>query len=181
MATIPLTALGAAPAAGFEQPFEMLAACHERVVRMLALLARLRDHVRTHGADTQARQAAQDVMRYFDRAAPEHHRDEERHLFPALLARGDAEVRALVERLRQDHVRMEAGWAAARSLLAGIAEGRIERLSTAEDAVLGDFASVVDGHLEAEDGIAYPAAREVLDATALDRMSIDMMRRRGLA
>ena len=29
-----------APGTGFDQPFEMLEACHERVQRMLALLAR---------------------------------------------------------------------------------------------------------------------------------------------
>ena len=47
-----------APAVGFEQPFAMLEACHERVQRTLALLARLRAHVRQHGADEDARQAA---------------------------------------------------------------------------------------------------------------------------
>ena len=47
-----------APAVGFEQPFAMLEACHERVQRTLGLLQRLRDHVRAQGADEQARQAA---------------------------------------------------------------------------------------------------------------------------
>ena len=58
-----LQALGGGPSASFEQPFEMLEACHERVHRMLGLLARLREHMCTHGADEQARQAARDVMR----------------------------------------------------------------------------------------------------------------------
>ncbi|RYY81317.1 MAG: hemerythrin domain-containing protein, partial [Comamonadaceae bacterium] len=60
-----LTEAGAG-GAGFEQPFEMLEACHERVHRMLTLLDRLRRHVAGHGTDEQARQAARDVMRYFD-------------------------------------------------------------------------------------------------------------------
>ena len=33
-----------APAAGFEEPFEMLATCHERVERMLALQVKLQQH-----------------------------------------------------------------------------------------------------------------------------------------
>jgi hypothetical protein len=33
--------LHAAPAAGFDQPFELLAACHQRVEHMLDLLQRL--------------------------------------------------------------------------------------------------------------------------------------------
>ena len=83
---IRLASLVASPAAGFEQPFEMLVACHERVHRMLALLGRLREHLHGHGPDTQAQQAARDVMRYFDQAAPLHHQDEELHVFPPLLA-----------------------------------------------------------------------------------------------
>jgi hypothetical protein len=39
----------------FAEPFEMLAACHDRITRMLTLLERLRAHLRTHGNDAQAR------------------------------------------------------------------------------------------------------------------------------
>lgn len=68
----------------------MMGACHERVQRVLDLLGRLRDHVARHEVDHEARQAARDGMRYFDVAAPQHHRDEERHVFPLLEAHGDA-------------------------------------------------------------------------------------------
>ena len=76
------------PGAGFDQPFEMLDACHDRVRRSLDLLRRLRDYLRGHGhgCDDSARQAARDVLRYFDIAAPLHHEDEELHVFPPLLA-----------------------------------------------------------------------------------------------
>ena len=56
--------------ATWEQPFDMLRACHERVHRMLTLLGRLQAHVVLNGVDAQATQAAKDVMRYFDHAAP---------------------------------------------------------------------------------------------------------------
>lgn len=69
---------------GFEQPFEMFEACHERVRRSLALLERLIVHVGAHGHDAQSRSAAADVLRYFDLAAPLHHEDEERHVFASL-------------------------------------------------------------------------------------------------
>lgn len=87
------------PSAGFNEPFEMLDACHERVGRMLALLQRLREHLEGGRADEPARQAARDVMRYFDLAAPHHHQDEETHVFPALLASGDAALVRLAEAL----------------------------------------------------------------------------------
>src|SRR4051794_21650451 len=99
-------------AAGFEQPFEMLHACHDRMARMLALLQRLREHLRAQGADGQARQAARDVMRYFDTPAPRHHEDEELHVFPVLIALGDDAISTTVARLRQDHLQMEQRWQA---------------------------------------------------------------------
>lgn len=76
------------PAVGFEQPFAMLEACHERVERTLTLLSRLRSYLREQAVDDAARQAARDVLRYFDIAAPLHHEDEELHVFPLLLERG---------------------------------------------------------------------------------------------
>ena len=156
---IRLQSLVAAPAAGFEQPFEMLDACHERVHRMLALLARLREHLRTHGADTQAQQAARDVMRYFDQAAPQHHRDEELHVFPPLLAQGDPRTVAVVTRLQQDHLQMESRWRAARQVLDSVADARTAALSSADDAVLDAFAGLYAGHIQAEEEIAYPAVQ----------------------
>jgi hypothetical protein len=50
------------PSVGFEQPFEMLAACHDRVLRSLALLQRLVDHIDAQGHDAQSRSAAVDVQ-----------------------------------------------------------------------------------------------------------------------
>lgn len=176
---IRLSSLTAAPAAGFEQPFEMLEACHERVQRMLALLGRLREHVRVHGADEQARQAARDVMRYFDQAAPEHHRDEELHVFPPLLAQGDPDVVRVVQRLRQDHVEMEMRWSAARALLTAVADGELLALSPQDEAALEAFAGLYASHIEAEEQIAYPAAVVLLAAEELQEMSRDMMERRG--
>jgi hemerythrin-like domain-containing protein len=168
------------PAAGFEQPFEMLQACHERVIRTLALLARLREHLRRHGSDAQARQAAQDVMRYFDMAAPQHHRDEEMHVFPALIAHGGPATLALVSRLQQDHLQMESRWAAARGVLAAIAQGRLTVPGQNDEAALDAFSILYEGHIEAEETQAYPAALAVLDAGALATMGREMMQRRGV-
>ena len=177
----PLASLIHTPAAGFEQPFEMLEACHERVQRTLTLLARLRDHLPVHGADHQAQQAARDVMRYFDQAAPEHHRDEELHVFPPLLAHGEPRTMALVQRLQADHRAMEQRWVAARAVLAGIAEGRWSQPDPAADAALDAFAALYADHLAAEEQVAYPAAKGLLDPQALAVMTRDMKKRRGMA
>ena len=164
----------------FAEPFEMMEACHERVHRMLDLLKRLREHLPGHGADEQARQAARDVMKYFDQAAPQHHRDEELHVFPPLLAQADDATQAVVGRLQQDHVQMESGWHAARQTLDGIAQGTITALSTEQGAALDAFASLYAGHIEAEETIAYPGARALLSDDAVKTMGQEMARRRGV-
>jgi hypothetical protein len=108
-----------APSAGFDAPFEMLAACHERVERSLQLLERLGAHLPAHGADAAARDAARDVLRYFDIAAPHHHQDEERHVLPALRAAGQVD---LAERIEREHVALAAAWAALRPGLQALAD-----------------------------------------------------------
>jgi hemerythrin-like domain-containing protein len=161
----------------------MLAACHERVERMLTLMARLQQHLLERGRDDSARQAARDVMRYFDLAAPLHHQDEELHVFPPLLAGPDAALRTVVQRLMQDHRDMEAAWPPARSVLQAIAESRATDwapLTPTQTAALERFSALYARHLVDEDRLAYPAAQAVLAGEALQAMSQDMMQRRGV-
>lgn len=164
----------------FEQPYEMLEACHQRVHRTLALLGRLRGHVRQQGADEQARGAARDVMRYFDQAAPQHHRDEELHVFPRLDGTGDAALAAAVRRLRDDHLRMESAWAAARAVLAPLAAGELAAIDPEQDRALDDFAGLYDEHIRVEEELVYPAACAGMDEAATRAMGEEMMRRRGV-
>ena len=177
---ISLRSLVPSAAATFEQPFEMLEACHERVQRMLTLLGRLRAHIREHGNDVQSQQAARDVMRYFDVAAPQHHQDEELHVFPPLLAKGDARVVEVVRRLQADHLRMERLWAAARAVLVRVAEGQVQQLPAPDEQALDAFAGIYGDHIAAEEEIAYPAAQALLDAQAVKQAGEEMMRRRGV-
>jgi hemerythrin-like domain-containing protein len=170
------------PMAGFEAPFEMLGACHERVERMLALLTRLQQHLLSPGLDEAVRQAARDVMRYFDIAAPLHHEDEERHVFPPLLAGPDTGLRLLVERLLLDHRAMEAAWPEARKVLNMIAECPAKNwtpLTPTQTTALAHFGSLYDRHMADENDSAYPAAQALLTREALQTMSQDMMERRG--
>lgn len=166
------------PAVGFEEPFEMLSACHERVERMLQLLERLAEHLPQRGADTQAADAARDVMRYFDLAAPHHHEDEERHVLPALRADGRAALSALADRLHADHEQMHGAWAALRSTLVQIERGQWPA-GAAFDAV-APFAALYRAHIAAEEGEAYPEAAAHVLGPARAAMGREMAARRGV-
>lgn len=171
------------PAVGLESPFEMLEACHERVQRTLTLMARLQQHLLEKGQDDSARQAARDVMRYFDLAAPLHHQDEELHVFPPLLAGTDAALRRLVQGLMQDHRQMESAWQPARAVLLAVAEGPASDwapLGTGQTDALNRFAALYAQHIQNEEGLVYPAAQAMLSPDAVQAMSADMMQRRGV-
>lgn len=169
------------PAAGFEAPLEMLAACHQRILRQCDTLQRLLPHVAAHGVDTQAREAAQAVMRYFDRAAVDHHADEEQDLFPALLeamAGSDAVcLRELVGALTQQHRELELHWQALRRVLARIAAGD----PAAPDLeVVERFVAAYTQHLQREESELLPMAARLIDDAQLQQIGRAMRLRRGI-
>ncbi|GAB2485850.1 hemerythrin domain-containing protein [Comamonas humi] len=166
------------PAAGFDEPFEMLHACHGRLQRMLALLGRLGEHLAAQGCDAQARSAAADVQRYFDLAGPLHHEDEELHVLPALRAAGEA---ALADALHAEHEAMEQQWLSIRAELQAVQAQQLaggEALAQARRR-WADFAALHAGHLQREESRAYPAVRARLGGPEQAAMGHDMARRRG--
>ena len=90
------------PGPSFDEPLEMLAACHERIEEQLATLERMAAHLQRKGCDAEAKAAAQSVLRYFDTAGALHHQDEDHDLFPLLrvlaAAQGHAAIAASTRR-----------------------------------------------------------------------------------
>ena len=167
------------PAVGLDQPFEMLEACHDRVRRSLALLDRLLAYLADHPHDARSRSAARDVLRYFDLAAPLHHQDEERHVFPALEDAADAALVAAVARLRADHAQMELLWAGLRPLLQDWAgEAAVAAPDEPARQLAAAFSGLYAQHLEVEESRVFPAARAGIDEEGLRSMSQDMANRR---
>lgn len=185
-----------APGVGFESPFELLAACHDRVRRSLDLLERLQRHVKKTGCDDEARSAAQDVLRYFDLAAPLHHQDEELHVFPVLLAGPDAALHALVRKLQAEHVQMDLHWQAARAVLLAITGSTDDAIKDAhaicsppgrlllhphQVQILNDFAALYGQHMDDEEQTVYPASRAILSEAAQGAMGHEMGARRRVS
>ncbi len=182
-ARLPLPGLHS-PSAGFDQPFEMLGACHERVQRSLDLLARLVEHLQRRSAlqladpvDADGRSAAADVARYFNLAAPQHHLDEERHVIPRLQASGQPALVAAAVQMLADHRVIEAVWSRLGPMLAALAAGTLPPLD-ALAAAAGDFIAVHARHLPLEDSIAFPAALAATDAETRAAMGAEMAARR---
>lgn len=164
---------------GFEQPFEMLTACHERVARSLTLLQRLLAHWRQQGADAPGRSAAADVWRYFEIAAPQHHLDEERHVVPRLQASDEAALHAAAARLLADHALFRELWSRLGPALAALRDGAEPAPGWEADAqAFIDRHQGPDGHLALEDGLVFPAARRAMPAADWPAMGAEMAARR---
>jgi hemerythrin-like domain-containing protein len=166
---------------GFDEPIEMLRACHDRIERQCETLERLVPHLRTQGCDEAARGAAAAVLRYFTLAGPNHHADEESDLFPRLLAAAtgeDAQRAAhVVASMIADHREMERLWAEIEPALATVARGAIDRL----DAVLvGAFCTIYRNHIAIEETDVLALAEHVLPAAVLAEVGLAMSIRRGV-
>jgi hemerythrin-like domain-containing protein len=169
------------PGPSFDEPLEMLAACHERIEAQLRTLERLGPHLEKHGCDAEAKAAAQAVLRYFDSAGRLHHQDEDQDLFPLLRGRaavaGRPEVAAAIEELEREHETMETQWTRLRARLEAIAAG--EARLDAED--VARFAWLYRRHMDQEATAVWPFARETLDAGNLAMLGSRMAARRNVA
>jgi hemerythrin-like domain-containing protein len=147
----------------FDEPLEMLAACHERIEEQLRTLEKLVEHLPAKGADKAAREAAAQVMRYFDTAGVHHHRDEDEDVFPLLrqraAERNRPEVSAVMNDLEEEHATLDRQWSRVRERLDAVAGGRENALDREDVA---HFAWVYRRHMDAEATLVLPFAREAL-------------------
>ncbi|MDQ3268201.1 MAG: hemerythrin domain-containing protein [Pseudomonadota bacterium] len=169
--------LGGAFAPSFDNPLEMLLACHDKIQSQCTTLSKLLQHLYSHGCDTQTQQAAQAILRYFDTAGQNHHDDEEQDLFPCLLATPNVEVHELIARLLDEHKVLNAAWQQLRPLLLGIVEGRAAELDIKS---VEHFIKVHDHHICLENAQLLPRAANLLNHIQLEALGRSMAARRGV-
>ena len=167
------------PGPDYDHPLEMLAACHERIEERLETLQRLTAHLTAHGCDDEARQAAANVMRYFDTAGELHHEDEEINVFPALASKmpHDEHLRELITRLRWEHDIMRVLWKSLRALLKPIADGMSADLSP---ELPEKFAARYRQHIALEETELLPVAQRAFSVEEQAALGAEMAQRRGV-
>lgn len=161
-------------APGFDHPVALLLSCHDKVRRFAGLSLRLDLHLARHGTDEEAATAARNVLRYFDLAAPLHHADEEKDLFPALRRLGDPALDAALAALEAEHAELDALWRAVRPWLEAVAQQGLP----VRPAELDEFARRYPDHAQREEDELYPAAQR-LAPEVLAAIGRNMRQRRG--
>ena len=168
--------------AGFDDPVEMLLACHRRIEHHLEILERLQAHVAAKGVDVEASGAAQAVLRYFTQAGEAHNEDEEKDVFPLLEDRipsgqDKASFHQLRQRLEIDHVRVRSLWVKLRKPLEGIAEA-LPRTLLEED--VNEFVNTYREHIAFEEDVLGPLVVKWLDESDRAALGRSMRERREM-
>ena len=139
--------------------FQALDGCHQQTLEHLDQLQEFAAQLGagTLAAGTPAR--AGEIDLFFSSTSRAHHEEEERTVFPPLLASGDAELVHAVQSLQQDHGWLERNWDALGPQLRAIAKGE-----SWPDP--GEFAHGVDvfvtlcrEHIALEETLIYPQAK----------------------
>ena len=163
----------------FDDPLAMLHACHDRIEAHCTTLEKLVEYLPLHGCDSAARQAAANILRYFDTASPNHHADEERDLFPLLRANSHSpeaiELAALLESLLAEHRLMEQAWQNVRAGLVAITTGSG---MTLDKPAVSDFVALYRSHIETENSRLLPLANILLTPAQLTSLGETMAARR---
>lgn len=168
-----------AAAPGFDEPLELLLACHDRITARCETLARLVDYLPAHGVDASLCEAAKSIVRYFDTSALHHHQDEELDLFPALrgAARGAAAewIAFLTAALTCEHDELRIAWQSLRGPLAAIASGQPAPFN---DVAVFAFIALYSRHVERENSELLPLAARILSPAARRDLGRRMAERR---
>ena len=112
--------------AAMDAPLTNFSQCHVGITRQLQILAGLPALLEPAA---QARRIASETVAFFRSTVQEHHAEEERELFPAVLAsakRGPEreQVQVLVDRLVAEHRQIEAMWSRLEPALRAVGKGQ---------------------------------------------------------
>jgi hypothetical protein len=151
----------AQPTTEHDSPLEGFSQCHDGILSRLEAFAELPALV---SAADRARRIAQATLELFEPAVLEHHRDEERELFPAVerSAVPGVEVdwaQALSQRLTRDHRAIEALWKRLKPQVKEAAAGKAMVLDV--DAV-AELVRLYTAHARFEEDHYLPFAHDIL-------------------
>lgn len=117
-----------------DAPISNFANCHDGILKRLGALDELPALL---APAARARQIAEQSLEFFREAIFEHHLEEERELFPAVLASAQPgeereKVQSMVKRLTEEHRMIEALWKRLEKGLKPVAKGQSTDLDVSE-------------------------------------------------
>lgn len=148
-----------------DSPIQDFSKCHAGILIKLENLQGLPGLL---DAASRARQTAQQALDFFREAIFEHHSEEERELFPAVLASAQVgaerdQLKAVAERLTKEHRDLEAQWKKLEPGLKRVAKGQDSDLDA---AAVEKLVAQYTAHARFEEAEYLPQAYTVLSRHA---------------
>lgn len=139
--------------------FEALDVCHQHIAAHLNRLAALIPHIESHGVDAHARQEAGAIESFFSGTSRAHHVEEEKSVFPPLLASGNPELVAAIRSLQQDHGWIEENWIELSPQLRALAMGNTWLDAAEFNHYAEVFLDLCREHIALEETLIYPESK----------------------
>ena len=147
--------------AGGHSPIDDFSRCHAGILGHLQVLGTLPALLEPAA---RARQIAADTLGFFREAVFEHHAEEEKELFPAVLASATPgaerdKVQAIVAELTAEHRQIETTWSKLEPGLRAVAKGHETPIAA------GDIRALVDAyqsHARYEEEVFLPLSQAIL-------------------
>ena len=154
MSSTPTESAGHSPIDDFSQ-------CHAGILGHLQALGTLPALLEPAA---RARQIAADTVSFFRDAVYEHHAEEEKELFPAVLASATKgaerdKVQAIIAELAAEHRKVEAAWARLEPKLKALAKGHEAEVDGAEITALVE---TYQAHARYEEEVFLPLSQAIL-------------------
>lgn len=159
----------------WDDPLEMLYACHGKVKRFTHEVQILGAYLSEQGCNQLVQQSAMGIIRYFTVAAPLHHLDEEEDFFPMLL-RYAPETEQRIIQLNQQHDELEQCWQQLYPFLKSVSEGEAKWNTDLAEA----FALAYAQHIEIEEPL-FEYGRDCIPVEQLKMIGKNMAQRRHTA
>lgn len=152
--------------------------CHSGIISQLMVFGGLPTLLESALQESvaQAKHIAQGALVFFRDAVHAHHAEEERDLFPVVMAEAapgaeQAHIQSIVERLVQEHRAVESSWAQLAPHLAKIANGEPASLSASDvETLVLDYAA----HAAYEEAEFLPLCRAILGRTRKQVNAVDL-------
>jgi hemerythrin-like domain-containing protein len=139
--------------------FEALDACHQQIQLHLDQLSGLMPQIEAGDDDLAFRQQVGTIEAFFSGTSRQHHAEEEKNVFPALLASDNAELVQAVRTLQQDHGWIEQNWLELAPMLRAIAQGE-DWIDPAElHNAVDVFLALLHDHIVLEETLIYPESK----------------------
>lgn len=157
----------------WNEPIEMLYACHGKVKQFCRQLQLLPDYLAKNGVNQAVKNDVQQILNYFTHSAPLHHDDEEKDFFPALI-KHLPNVQNAVDELENQHEALHQNWAELKAQLEELLAGSRVQIDA---ALIQRFVAGYDSHIAIEEPL-FELGREHLMQEELHSMGEIMANRR---